>query len=56
MDDILIASKVKEAPDQNIILTLNFLVDQGYKSINFQPILRYIKFELSKGQTDFYCK
>lgn len=52
MDDILIASKVKEASDQNIILTLNFLVDQGYKSINFQPILRYIQFELSKGQTD----
>ena len=27
VDDILIASKIKEASDQNIILTLNFLVD-----------------------------
>lgn len=39
VDDILIASKIKEASDQNIILTLNFLVDQEYKSIHFQPIL-----------------
>lgn len=52
VDNILIASKIKEASDQNIILTLNFLVDQEYKSIHFQPILRYIRFELSKGQTD----
>lgn len=52
MDDILIASKIKGASDQNIIFTLNLLVDQEYKSIHFQPILRYIQFELSKGQTD----
>lgn len=52
MDDILIASKIKGASDQNTIFTLNLLVDQEYKSIRFQPILRYIWFELSKGQTD----
>lgn len=52
VDDILIASKIKGASDQNIIFTLNLLVDQEYKSIHFQPILRYIQFELSKGQTD----
>ena len=31
VDDILIASKTKGTSDQDTVLTLNFLVEQGYK-------------------------
>lgn len=52
---ILIASKTKEASDQNTILTLNFLADRGYKiskgkSQFSQPTVPFLGIELSKGQ------
>lgn len=53
--DILIASKTKEASDQNTILTLNFLADRGYKVSRgkaqiSQLTVKYLGFELSQGQ------
>lgn len=53
--NILIASKTKEASDQNTVLTLNFLADRGYKVSKekaqiSQPTVQYLGVELSKGQ------
>ena len=53
--NILIASKTKEASDQNTVLTLNFLADRGYKVSKekvkiSQPTVKYLGVELSKGQ------
>ena len=53
--NILIASKTKEASDQNTVRTLNFLADRGYKVSKekvqiSQPTVKYLGVELSKGQ------
>ena len=53
--DKLVASKTKEASDQNTVLTLNFLADRGYKVSKekaqiSQPTVQYLGVELSKGQ------
>uniref|UniRef100_A0A9L0SHE0 Reverse transcriptase domain-containing protein n=1 Tax=Equus caballus TaxID=9796 RepID=A0A9L0SHE0_HORSE len=55
VDGILIASETKEASDQNTILTLNFLAEQGYRVFKgkaqiFQPTVKYLGFELSRRQ------
>ena len=55
VDDILIASKTKEISDQNTILTLNFLAEQGYKVSKkkaqiAQLSVKYLGFKLPQGQ------
>lgn len=47
--------KTKESSHFSIILTLNFLAEGGYKVSSkkaqiFQPIMKYLGFELLKGQ------
>ena len=59
VDDKLIASKTKEASDQDIILTLNFLAEEGYKVCKSkeqisQLTVKYIVFELTKGQRNVF--